>query len=235
MINTEIDDMLKSENSFENLLKELESSLGNELEIRPLRVYSCGAKGMFVDSAKGILAESCRKGDPIVIPDISQEKHFNPSLDNPENLDIKSLLTYPMEFEGKKIAIVVLWGLKSHIEEEERLVPLKSGSETIGVTVKKEKVEYPERILTQEDIKKIEFILGDLPRKIYMKYFTDNRNSEEDEYSVEIDNEEVFRIGKEDVKNESNKKISKFNKKKADTKIESSWIGKIKNIFLGRI
>lgn len=240
MTNTEINVMLKSANSFEELLKQLETFLENELGMRPLRIYSCGAEGTVVDSVNGILAKSCREGTPIIIPDISRENHFNPSSDNPENLKIKSLLTYPLEFEGKKMAIVVLWGLEGHVEEEERLVPLKSGSETIGVTVKKEKVEYPERIMTEEDIEKIEFILGDFSKRIYSKFFKVNLDERVDnKENSEIEIEKVSKATGNDTFHETDKGILEREKEKNNTeKIgdvgPSSWLGKIKSVFLGR-
>ena len=221
MINGKIESIFEESHDFTEFLKKLELLLQEELEIESLSVFLCSSNTVKNDPEKGIIAQSCMENKAYVLSDLSEEKRFDPASDNPQNLKITSILTYPLEYKEKKMAIVVAWGRENYSVQEERLVPLKSGSETIGVTVVKDHIEHSERVLTQSDIEKLTLLLEGLSKTMYQRFFL-----EEEAPTNEKDDSELKRESLQDaeIKNEEKK----------DPSIQTSWFKKIKEAIFRR-
>jgi len=68
--------------------------------------------------------------------------------------EIASILYCPVEDPktGECFGVIIFWGGVARESEVEEMVPLKSGSKTIGVTVKKKKVLIPEKLFSYDDL-----------------------------------------------------------------------------------
>jgi len=91
----------------------------------------------------GLTKMAWEKKEIICIDNIIENEFYDNVNDNYGD-NICSLFFFPVQCQEETIGLLVSAGRSAHLKTEEEIKPLKSGNQTIGVTVKQKEMEIPD-------------------------------------------------------------------------------------------
>jgi len=162
----------------------------------------------------GLLSVSLSSKKPLICNDVTSDGRYKAEVDNFKDLDIGAVLFYPLVEENELKGILICWGKKAYDTIEESMEPLRSGQQTIGVTIKKKKIHHE---AIEFDRKSIDLLDQAMPK--ILEIF-ENREQSKELLNVSSKTSGEATENKQQEKNKS-----------VDIKSKTSLIDKIKGFF----
>ena len=142
---------------------------------------------------RGLTKHAWQARKSFFVNNIRQDDRYDKNADSyGENID--ALLFYPIQYEEEYIGLLVSLGKESYDTTEEKMIPLKSGDQTIGVTVKQIETHISAHQFTPEDIIFLNELLPILIKAVYPRETAISEKREETLISNELNEKEKHNI-----------------------------------------
>lgn len=177
---------------------------------------------------RGLTHDAWTDKEVFFINDLSQEERYDTRYDQ-YGEDICALLFYPVREGEEYLGLLVSSGKDAHSKEEEQMTPLKSGEQTIGVTVKQTTIEVPAHHFSSEDIALLDQVVPLLMKAVYPENKPTLKHPVEEEEPLEkhLETEEAH-SSENSVKE---KPLENISEEEQESSILKSTMHKMKQFF----
>ncbi len=166
-----------------------------------LFLYDANIRPVDVVENGGLFNEALQEQKALICNDVENDPRYEPIVDNPDDLELHALLIYPLIDHGSVVGLVMAWGLKGRERIIEEMVPLRSGGEAIGVTVKKRKKRIPPTTFGEEQTAYLDRVMPRLLEKLKR-----DQTSEDSEVELSLEIEKNTGDTEDGVKSQNDKK-----------------------------
>ena len=154
---------------------------------------------------RGLTKKAWQDREGFFVNYLTEDVRYDKTSDN-YGEEIHSLLFYPVVHQGSNIGLLVSVGKNSYTVIEDKMTPLKSGEQTIGVTVKQVSVEIPAHEFTSSDLSLLNELLPILIKAVY----PDSEEKRENINETISEEEEMEEYEKESILKSTVNKMKQF-------------------------